>query len=127
MSKSLRGSRFGIILNRFDGFLDHQCFYPQLWGWLKGVVYVERGNRLVGGVLGSFSIDLMGLWTIEFFYPQLWGWLKGVVFVDRRNRFVGGVLGSFLIDLMGFWTFAFFSPPTLGVAAGCSFHLWPVK
>jgi len=57
----------------------------------------------------------------------LWGWLKGEVFVDRRNRFVRGVFGSFSIDLIGFWTIDFFSPPTLGVAAGASFHLWPVK
>jgi len=74
-----------------------EFFHPQLWRWLKGVAFVERRNRVVGGALGSFSIDLMGFWTIEFFYPQLWGWLKGVVFVDRWNRFVGGVLGPFPI------------------------------
>jgi len=45
--------------------------------------FLERQNGFREGVLGSFSIDLMDSWTIDFFYPQLWGWLQGVVFVDR--------------------------------------------
>jgi len=77
--------------------------------------------------LGSFSIYLMGFWTINYFSSPTLGMAEGVVFVDRRNRFVGGVLGSFSIDFMGVWTIDILSPPTLGVSAGVSFHLWPVK
>jgi len=41
--------------------------YLQIWGWLKGVVFVERRNRFEGGVLGSFSIDVISFWAIDFF------------------------------------------------------------
>jgi len=43
--------------------------------------YSTACNRFVGGVLGSFWIDLMGFWTIEFFSPSnfgggCWGWFS---------------------------------------------------
>jgi len=43
-------------------------FSPQTLGMAE-VVFVERRNRFKGGVLGSFSIDFMRFWTIEFFSP----------------------------------------------------------
>jgi len=63
---SLRNSNRGrsIRLKRIDRV---SC------GWLDRVVFVERRNRFKGGVLGSFSIDLMGFWTIEFFSPPTFG------------------------------------------------------
>jgi len=72
--------RFRVIRYKFDEFSDHDFRYLQLCGWLHGVIFVKRRNHFDGGVLGSFSIDSVGFWTIEFFYPQLWGWLQGVVF-----------------------------------------------
>jgi len=72
-------------------------FHLQLWGWLKPnlrtpdiveqfsfpvehfpcrtlssvplkvVVFIERQNRFKGGILGSLSINLMDIWTIDFF------------------------------------------------------------
>jgi len=42
------------------------------WG-----VFVDRRNRFVGGVLGSFSIDLMRFWTIDFFSPPTSGVATG--------------------------------------------------
>jgi len=66
---------------------------PTLWGWLKGVFFVEGRNRFKGGVLGSFSIALMSFWTIEFFPPPTLGGLQGEVFIyDAPKIIVEGIL-----------------------------------
>ena len=66
-----------------------EFFHPQLWRWLKGVAFVERRNRVVGGALGSFSIDLMGFWTIEFFSPSTLGVAAGGSFCRSLKSLCG--------------------------------------
>jgi len=58
---------FGIILNQFNGFLDQWFFSPSTLGMAEGDSFFRSSKSLRGGALGSFSIDLMGFWTIDFF------------------------------------------------------------
>ena len=64
---------FRVIRYKFDEFPVHDFCYLQLCGWLQGVILVECQNRFKGGVLGSFSIDSMDSWTIDFFTPNFGG------------------------------------------------------
>ena len=63
-SSKLLEMRFMVIRCKFDEFSDHDFCYLQLSGWLQRVIFVKRRNRFEGGVLGSFSIDLIGFLTI---------------------------------------------------------------
>ena len=67
LSKWLEAMRFRVIRYNFDKIPVHDLCYLLLCGWLQGVILVECQNRFEGGVLGSFSIDLMDFRTIIFF------------------------------------------------------------
>ena len=77
LSKWLEEVRFEVIRYKFDEFSDHDFCYLQLFGWLQGVIFVKRRNRIEGGVFGSFSIDLIGFRTIESFLPPTLGVAAG--------------------------------------------------
>jgi len=81
----------------------------------------------VGGVLGSFSIDLVGFLNHRIFLPSTLGVAEGGSFCRSLKSLCGRCFGVILNRFDGFLDHRFFSSPTLGVAAGGSFHLWPVK
>ena len=59
----LEAMHFRVIRYKFNEFFDHDFCYLQS-GWLQGVIFVKRQNCFEGSILGSFSMDLIGFWTM---------------------------------------------------------------
>jgi len=100
-SANVEGALFrGFLGNLTRQFSTVFCFFSPP---LRDLIYLR--------VLGSFSIDLMDFWAIDFFFTSNFGMDEEGSFCRKgRNRFEGGVLGSFSIDFMGFSTIEFFHP-----------------
>ena len=124
-TKWLKEKTFLFISHQFHMFLEGRFFYPQLWGWLAGVLFVDQQNGLKRKLFSTFRINFTCFGKVDFFQPQLWGWIPRVVFVDLQNGSKGMCFTWFCTNFTRFWRVEFFSAPTLGVASGGSFELWP--